>query len=203
MFDVRPGGEKGWKITTLDRLANVGSSKRVFVKDLKVEGIPFFRGTEVGGLADGKEITPELFITKEHYDELKKATGVAVKGDLLLPSICPDGRIWQVNTDKPFYFKDGRVLWIHPDQSLINSTYLRYALKAIFSDRYNEIASGTTFAELKIFSLKSIKIAVPPKVQQEKFSAFVEQSDKSKLFLQKQIDRRSLKCSMKIIQQSR
>ena len=180
MFDVRPGKKKGWKIMMLDRLANVGSSKRVFVKDLKVEGIPFFRGTEVGCLAEGKEITPELFITKEHYDELKKATGVAVKGDLLLPSICPDGRIWQVNTDKPFYFKDGRVLWIHPDQSLINSTYLRYALKVIFSDRYNEIASGTTFAELKIFSLKSIKISIPPKVQQEKFSVFVEQSDKSK-----------------------
>lgn len=165
---------------TLDQIADVGSSKRVFVKDLKTEGIPFFRGTEVGALAEGLSVTPELFITKEHYEELKIATGVATQGDLLLPSICPDGRIWQVDTEKPFYFKDGRVLWIHPDQTIINSTYLRYALKAIFADRYSEIASGTTFAELKIFALKSIKLAIPPKEQQEEYSAFVEQSDKSK-----------------------
>lgn len=179
-FDIRTAEKKGWPIVTLDQIADVGSSKRVFVKDLKEEGIPFFRGTEVGALAEGLKVTPELFITKEHYEELKKATGVAVQGDLLLPSICPDGRIWQVDTIKPFYFKDGRVLWIHPDQTTINSTYLRYALKAIFANRYNEIASGTTFAELKIFALKALKLAIPPKEQQEHYSAYVEQSDKSK-----------------------
>ena len=158
----------------------MGSSKRVFVNELQKEGVPFFRGTEIGHLAEGKPVIPELFITKEHYERLIAATGIAVRGDLLLPSICPDGRIWQVDTDNPFYFKDGRVLWIHLNHKDISSTYLQYALKAIFEKRYNEIASGTTFVELKIFALKALEIVVPPLKEQEEFEWLIKQSDKSK-----------------------
>ena len=102
---------KGWKTKYLEDIAEVGSSKRVFVEELQEDGIPFYRGTEVGALAEGKQITPELFITEQHYAELCKATGAPRIGDLLMPSICPDGRIWVVDTDEPFYFKDGQFNW--------------------------------------------------------------------------------------------
>ena len=62
---------------------------------------------------------------------------------------------------------------------------------------------GANIQNLNQQILAALKIPVPPKELQQAFSDFVRQSDKSKLFLQKQIDRRSLKCSMKIIQQSR
>ena len=142
-------------------------------------GIPFYRGTEIGALAEGKEIIPELFITKEHYKELCKCTGKVQRGNLLLPSICPDGRIWQVNTDTDFYFKDGRVLWIRPNPGE-NSTYIRYALKELFLADYAHIASGTTFAELKIFILKSLKIMYPPLKLQNKFAQIVEHVEAQK-----------------------
>lgn len=95
---------KHWNLKYLEDIAEVGSSKRVFVEELQGTGIPFYRGTEVGALAEGKNIEPELFITEEHYNKLCEATGKPQIGDLLMPSICPDGRIWVVNTDKPFYF---------------------------------------------------------------------------------------------------
>ena len=76
---------KGWKTVPLGNIAEVGSSKRVFVEELKESGIPFYRGTEVGALAEGKKVIPELFITEEHYDELVKATGKPEPGDLLMP----------------------------------------------------------------------------------------------------------------------
>ena len=180
MFDPDFGGQKEWEKSRLSDIADVGSSKRVFVNELKTDGIPFYRGTEVGALAEGKNIIPELFITKEHYDALVSMTGTVVRGDLLLPSICPDGRIWQVDTDSPFYFKDGRVLWIHPNQGRINSTYLLQCLKTVFADRYSEIASGTTFAELKIFALKALEIVVPPMDLQQRFDELTKQTDKSK-----------------------
>lgn len=41
---------KGWKTKRLGDIAEVGSSKRVFVEDLKESGIPFYRGTEIGAL---------------------------------------------------------------------------------------------------------------------------------------------------------
>ena len=172
---------KGWKTKCLEDIADVGSSKRVFVEELREDGIPFFRGTEVGALAEGKSVSPELFITEEHYAALCSATGAPQIGDLLMPSICPDGRIWVVNTDKPFYFKDGRVLWIHAIDASFNSTFLLNSLKDRIMTDYSSIASGTTFAELKIFSLKKCKVFAAPLTLQNEFAAFVEQTDKSKL----------------------
>lgn len=189
MFGDCLSNPKGWKTKCLEDIADVGSSKRVFVEELREDGIPFFRGTEVGALAEGKSVFPELFITEEHYAALCSATGVPQIGDLLMPSICPDGRIWVVNTDKPFYFKDGRVLWIHTIDASFNSTFLLYSLKDRIMTDYSSIASGTTFSELKIFSLKKCKVfAVPLKLQTE-FAAFVEQTNKSKLAIQQSLEK--------------
>ena len=169
---------KGWKTKRLGDIAEVGSSKRVFVEDLKESGIPFYRGTEIGALAEGKTVTPELFISKEHYAELCIATGAPNIGDLLMPSICPDGRIWVVNTEKPFYFKDGRVLWVHAIDDSYNPVFLLYTLKDRIMSDYSSIASGTTFAELKIFALKKCHVFDVPLELQNQFAAFVNQTDK-------------------------
>ena len=179
---------KGWKTKRLEDIAKVGSSKRVFVEELQDSGIPFYRGTEVGALAEGKQIVPELFITEKHYVELCETTGVPQIGDLLMPSICPDGRIWVVNTDEPFYFKDGRVLWVHVIDNSYNSIFLLYTLKDRIMTDYNSIASGTTFAELKIFALKKCQIFDVPLALQNEFATFVQQIDKSKLAVQKSLE---------------
>ena len=173
----------------LSKIAKVGSSRRVFARDFQDSGIPFFRGTEVGALAEGKKIIPKLFISKKLYKELVLATGKPKIGDLLMPSICPDGRIWQVNTDEEFYFKDARVLWISPNSSdKVNSTYLRYALKQVLINNYRSVASGSTFAEMKIVSLKRLMIILPPIELQNQFASFVQQVDKSKVAIQKSLD---------------
>lgn len=179
---------KGWKTKCLEDIAEVGSSKRVFIEELQEAGIPFYRGTEVGALAEGKQISPELFITEEHYTELCKATGAPQIGDLLMPSICPDGRIWVVNTEDPFYFKDGRVLWVHAIDNSYNPVFLLYTLKDRIMADYSSIASGTTFAELKIFALKKCRIFDVPIALQNEFAAFVAQTDKSKLAIQKSLE---------------
>ena len=183
---------KGWKTKCLEDIADVGSSKRVFVEELREDGIPFFRGTEVGALAEGKSVSPELFITEEHYAALCTATGAPQIGDLLMPSICPDGRIWVVNTDKPFYFKDGRVLWVHSIDISFNPVFLLYTLKDRIMTDYNSIASGTTFAELKIFALKKCRVFDAPLDLQNEFAAFVKQTDKSKLEVQKSLEKLEL-----------
>lgn len=183
---------KGWETKRLCDIAEVGSSKRVFVEDLKDSGIPFYRGTEIGALAEGETVIPELFVSKEHYKELCKATGAPNIGDLLMPSICPDGRIWVVNTEEPFYFKDGRVLWVHAIADSYNPIFLLYTLKDRIMSDYSSIASGTTFAELKIFALKECRVFDVPLVLQNQFAAFVNQIDKSKAAVQKALDEAQL-----------
>lgn len=189
MFGESRINPKGWEIIQLEKIAEVGSSKRVFVEELQEQGVPFYRGTEIGALAEDKNVIPELFITEEHYQSLCEATGTPAVGDLLMPSICPDGRIWLVDNDKPFYFKDGRVLWIHPTNRQIDSCYLLYVLKEKIMTDYESIASGTTFAELKIFALKALAIMLPPLEQQQQFSAFIAVIKKQRLTIQKSLDK--------------
>lgn len=158
----------GWVWCRLGNLGDVQSSKRVFVSEFVDGGIPFYRGTEVGALSTGKKIVPKYHITDEHYYDLINHTGKPIVGDLLMPSICPDGRIWLVDTDEPFYFKDGRVLWIHLVENHLNNRYIQQALKARLISDYKNIASGTTFAELKIFLLKEVAIPLPPLHEQNR-----------------------------------
>lgn len=189
MFGECKTNPKNWKLLNMEDVADVGSSKRVFVEELQEEGIPFYRGTEVGALAEGKSIVPELYIAEKHYKELVKASGMPQPGDLLMPSICPDGRIWVVNTENPFYFKDGRVLWIHNIDTKFNSIFLLYTLKDRIMTDYLSIASGTTFAELKIFTLKKCKIFSVPLPLQEQFAAFVQQVDKAKSSVKQSLEK--------------
>ncbi len=133
MFGDPVTNPKGWDMVMLGTICGVGSSKRVFVNEFVDEGVPFYRGTEVGKLGAGEDIDPDLFIAPNHYDELINHSGKPEIGDLLLPSICHDGRIWRVDNEEPFYFKDGRVLWIKKNESRINSEYLRIHLRKIYS----------------------------------------------------------------------
>jgi type I restriction enzyme S subunit len=170
MFGDPVKNEKGWEVKKLGDLSDVGSSVRVFVDELVDDGIPFLRGQEIGAMSNGEKIEPSLFISKEHYDKLNNQGGVPKIGDLLMPSICPDGRIFQVVTNEPFYFKDGRVLWIKTNEKYFESTFLKFLLKEKFLRNYSNIASGSTFAELKIFALKAIELPVPPIALQIQFA---------------------------------
>lgn len=173
MFGDVATNPKEWPVEQLGSCCKVGSSKRVFVEELVDEGVPFYRGTEIGQLGAGEEVAPTLFISQQHYAQLKAEGGVPSKGDLLLPSICPDGRIYTVDTDAPFYYKDARVLWIGVDQSRLSSAFLRHYLKLLFARSYSKIASGTTFAELKIFALKQLEVFLPPMDLQQRFAKVV------------------------------
>lgn len=192
MFGDCKTNPKNWKTKALEKIASVGSSKRVFVEELQDSGIPFYRGTEIGALAEKKAVIPALFITEEHYKQLCETTGKPQKGDLLMPSICPDGRIWIVDTDEPFYFKDGRVLWVHLTSANYNSVFLLYTLKDRIMTDYASIASGTTFAELKIFALKKCKIFDVPLELQNQFANFVERVDQQKQTIQQSLEKLEL-----------
>ena len=192
MFGDCKTNPKNWKTKALEKIANVGSSKRVFAEELQDSGIPFYRGTEIGALAEKKAVIPALFITEEHYKQLCETTGKPQKGDLLMPSICPDGRIWIVDTDEPFYFKDGRVLWVHLTSANYNSVFLLYTLKDRIMTDYASIASGTTFAELKIFALKKCKIFDVPLELQNQFANFVERVDQQKQTIKQSLEKLEL-----------
>ena len=131
-------------------------------------------------LSNGLEPNDCFYISEEHYNKISADDTKPKIGDLLMPSICDKGQIWLVNTNKPFYYKDGRVLSISINNDNINPNYLHYYMKMKTIEEYPKLGSGSTFAEFKIFLLKSMDVIVPPIELQNKFATIVEQTDKQK-----------------------
>ena len=172
----------------LGDVAEVGSSHRVFTSEFIEEGIPFYRGTEIGELANGQMPSNPYYISEAHYNRLVNDETKPKVGDLLMPSICNKGQVWMVDTEEPFYYKDGRVLCISPDREIYNSKYLQYFMRVKTEVEYPKMGSGSTFAEFKIFLLKDFDILTPPRNVQDEFTAFVHQVDKSKIVVQKALN---------------
>lgn len=165
----------------LGDVAKVASSHRVFTTEFVESGIPFYRGTEIGELANGQKPSDPYYISEEHYVRLASDDTKPKVGDLLMPSICNKGQVWMVDTEEPFYYKDGRVLCISPDKTVFNSKFLQYFMREKTLVEYPKMGSGSTFAEFKIFLLKDMDVLIPPIELQEQFADFVKKVDKSKV----------------------
>lgn len=192
MFGNVELGNSTYQTRKLGDVAYVGSSHRVFTTEFVENGIPFYRGTEIGELANGKQPSEPFYISHEHYNKLVSDGSKPKKGDLLLPSICNKGQVWMVDTDDPFYYKDGRVLCISADRSIYDTKYLQYFMKVKTEIEYPKMGSGSTFAEFKIFLLKDFDVLTPPMNIQKRFADFVQQIDKSKVAVQKSLDETQL-----------
>ena len=188
MFGNIGVGDYKYETCKLGDVSNVGSSHRVFTTEFVDKGIPFYRGTEIGELANGQQPTVLYYISEEHYKRLANDDTKPQIGDLLMPSICNKGQVWMVDTEAPFYYKDGRVLSISPDRNVFNSKFLQYFMREKTLVEYPKMGSGSTFAEFKIFLLKDIDVLIPPREIQERFATFVHQVDKSKVAVQKALD---------------
>ena len=192
MFGDIATGQYKYETRRMGEVAKVGSSHRVFTTEFVDEGIPFYRGTEIGELANGQKPSEPYYISKEHYNRLANDDTRPKVGDLLMPSICNKGQVWMVDTEEPFYYKDGRVLCISPNREIYDSRYLQYFMRVKTEVEYPKMGSGSTFSEFKIFLLKDFEVLTPPRDIQEEFSSFVEQVDKSKVAVQKALEKTQL-----------
>ena len=188
MFGDPVTNEKGWDVIQLGSKCEVSSFKRVLIEDVVDKGIPFIRGTELMSLSKGEKTPFTLFITPEHYEKVKAISGVPKIGDLLIPSINANGSIWVLNTEEPRYYKDGRVLWVHVDNNTYTSQALKYIMHNLIMSNYSSVASGATFAELKLFVLRELNTIQPPLSLQQEFAEKVEAIERQKALVQQSID---------------
>ena len=192
MFGDISKNEYKYQTKKLGDVANVGSSHRVFTNEFVEKGIPFYRGTEIGELAVGHTPINPYYISEEHYLRLTSDETKPQIGDLLMPSICNKGQIWMVDTNKPFYYKDGRVLCISADRKIYDTKYLQYYMKMKTEIEYPKLGTGSTFAEFKIFLLKDLDILTPPIDLQNQFAVFVRQVDKLRFEEEKRLKKTQL-----------
>ena len=170
MFEI----PKSWKWVKLGELAVIQSSKRVFEKEYVTSGIPFFRSKEIGDLCRGGKIQTELFISKEHYENLKSKHGVPKIGDILITSVGTIGNTW-VCDGREFYYKDGNITQICKND-YFNSFYIELFLRSqLFKKQAFTTVSGTVYSALTIVKLKNLVLPFPPIEEQARIVAKVEE----------------------------
>ena len=172
------------EITTIDQLFSVGSSKRVFQKDWKSSGVPFYRAREIVKLSEQGFVDNELFITEEMYKEYAARYGVPQPGDIMVTGVGTLGICYLVKPTDRFYYKDGNTLCFH-SLGRIDSRFVVECYKMPFiREQIEANAGGSTVGTYTIETACKTRIFNPPLNEQQKFLELVRQSDKSKFELE-------------------
>lgn len=188
MFGDPVENEKGWEVKKLDNVCNITSSKRIFADEYTETGIPFYRSKEVIERSKGLPISVELFISEERYNEIKEKFGVPKIGDILITAVGTIGKIWAIDTDNKFYFKDGNLVWLKDiDNQLANSCFFRRLLEYLIEEYKKTNANGAAYNALTIAKLKLMSCPLPPLSLQRLFAQSIEQIEREKSEVQKSI----------------
>ena len=154
-----------WKWCRIGSVLNIWSARRVHERDWRSSGIPFYRAREIGKMADWGHVDNDLFIEQSLYDEFSKS-GVPQIGDLMMTAVGTLGKTYVVETNNPFYYKDGSVLCIG-NPFRLNPYYLKLFFESsAFANQYLSESDVTTVATLTMVRLNRYLIPVPPLKEQ-------------------------------------
>ena len=175
-------------LVKLSEFVNIGSSKRIYANEYVDKGVPFYRSKEIRELGTGMKPSVELYIKQERYDEIKEKYGVPKKGDILIAAIgATIGYSWIVDTDTPFYYKDGNLI-ILSIKNNVNPIFLNYTMGILIEDFKNKDVAGSAQLALTIEKLEKMMVVNPDIKLQNQFADFVHQVNKSKVAVQKALD---------------
>ena len=135
------------------------------------------------GKLNGKELS---FISKEVSDSLPRSQ--LAPGDVVMTYVGANIGDVAVIDDKYKYHLAPNVAKIRADLTVLNSTYLMYMLMFLNAYIVNNSAD-TAKAALSMERIRELKIFIPPINLQNQFADFVKLTDKSKLEIQKSIDK--------------
>lgn len=177
------------KTYLISDICDVGSSKRIYLSEYQNMGVPFYRGKEIIEKEDNKEISNELFISRERYNEIKTKYGAPEIGDILMTAVGTIGISWYVD-ESDFYFKDGNLIWFKNfKQDIINSKYLYYIFKSkMFSEIIKNISIGSTQKAITIEQIKKIELSIPSINIQNKIVKILDDINKKILLNNKMND---------------
>lgn len=165
---------ESWRWVRIGQIANVQSSKRVFESDYVQDGIPFYRSKEIGNLYRGESIKTELFISREHYEQICDTYGVPTTGDILITSVGTIGNTW-ICDGREFYYKDGNITQICKSP-FVFPKYVEFFLHSpLFVEQAICTAAGTAYTALTIIKLKNLLIPLPPLAEQKRIVARLEE----------------------------
>ena len=129
------------------------------------------------------DLTTCSFISEDAYNQINARSKVD-KGDIIMPMIGTVGNPVIVDVEPTFAIKNVALIKF-PTQSLVKNIYIRALLQSDYFDRavISKVRGGTQ-KFIALGDIRRLEILIPDSDTQEQFSAFVEQTDKSKLAVQ-------------------
>ena len=146
----------------MGELFDIVSAKRVLQSDWQRTGIPFYRAREIVRLSYEGYVDNDLFITEEHYNNLKKSYGVPEPSDIMLSAVGTIGRAYVVRNNDVFYYKDASVLCLRNVYHL-NSEFIKWILSSdLLQNQMYENSKGTTVDTITIEKANNYFLPLPP-----------------------------------------
>ena len=133
-----------------------------------------------------------MFITKEKDNALHN--GKLERGDVVLTTRGTLGNLAFYDDSVPFEnvrINSGMVI-LRMKKSVMTEVFFMEQFKLQLQAIKGKIASGSAQPQLPISTMNKIRILLAPMALQEQFAAFVEQTDKSKVAIQKALDEAQL-----------
>ena len=165
----------GWCITRLGDLFEAVSAKRVLKSEWKNKGVPFYRAREIVQLSKNGFADKDVFLSDEHYAELKEKYGVPICGDIMISAVGSIGSTYIVKEDDIFYYKDASVLCLKNDKNW-NPIFFSIWLESPFlQEQMYKNSKGTTVDTITLEKLNGYIIPLPPLNEQHRIVAKIEE----------------------------
>ncbi len=166
-----------WPTQRLDQLFDISSSKRVLKSEWTKKGVPFYRGREVSTLAKDGFVENELYISRDHFNELAERFGAPQSGDIVVTAIGTIGNTYEVKPGDEFYYKDASVLLLHP-RNEVHVPFVKYWFQSSGFKGQLETGNGATVDTLPLNKLKAMTISLPPLDEQKRIVAKLDEAMK-------------------------
>ena len=165
----------GWCMTNIGSLFEAVSAKRVLKNEWKNKGIPFYRAREIVQLNKEGFADKDLFVSEEHYAELKEKYGVPICDDIMISAVGSIGYTYIVRKEDVFYYKDASVLCLK-NTNHWNPTFFTIWLASPFlQEQMYKNSKGTTVDTITLEKLKGYAIPFPPINEQHRIVAKIEE----------------------------
>ncbi|WP_251615009.1 restriction endonuclease subunit S [Pumilibacter muris] len=170
----------------LDRVCKIITDGTHQPPQFSNSGIPFLF---VSNLANNEiNYQTQKFISKDTYKELIKRTPIQI-GDVLLSTVGSYGHPAVVTDDREFCFQR-HIAYFKPNPQMIDSRFLYGALLSpIGQEQIERAVKGIAQKTLNLSEIRKIRIPLPSYEHQKQYSAFYEQTDKSKFRIKQSLEK--------------
>ena len=178
------GFTDAWEQRKFGDVGSVAMCKRIFKEQTSEEGdVPFYKIGTFGG-------TPDAYISRELFEEYKKAYQYPSKGDILISASGSIGRTVEY-TGEDEYFQDSNIVWLKHGDNIDN------AFSKVLYSVVEWSCEGSTIKRLYNDNFLKTEFMLPYIEEQTKIGKFFSQIDNLITLHQRKLEKlQSIKKSM-------